>query len=119
MSIVRQERLLWTTLGLAAGAVSYLDIKVRVGGVTAEAHARTSHAQLGFHFFIFLFFSPIPSHSWHSFFFASLHTQRPKLLHATKTDSPPTAPFLSPPPPPSTIIVSAALPLELHVHSRG
>ena len=29
MSIVRQERLLWTTLGLAAGAASYLDIKVR------------------------------------------------------------------------------------------
>jgi len=30
MSIVRQERLLWTTLGLAAGAASHLDIGVRL-----------------------------------------------------------------------------------------
>lgn len=29
MSIVRQERLLWTTLGLTAGALSFLDVRVR------------------------------------------------------------------------------------------
>ena len=28
MSIVRQERILWATLGLATGAASYLDIRV-------------------------------------------------------------------------------------------
>ena len=30
MSIVRQERLLWTTLGLATGAASFLDVRKRV-----------------------------------------------------------------------------------------
>jgi hypothetical protein len=30
MSIVRQERLLWTTLGLATGAASFLDVRVRL-----------------------------------------------------------------------------------------
>jgi len=32
MSIVRQERLLWTTLGLTAGALSFLDVRVRSRG---------------------------------------------------------------------------------------
>jgi hypothetical protein len=31
MSIVRQERLLWTTLGLTAGVFSGLDVRVRSG----------------------------------------------------------------------------------------
>ena len=29
MSIVRQERLLWTSLGLVTGAVSFIDVRVR------------------------------------------------------------------------------------------
>jgi len=37
MSIVRQERLLWTSLGLITGAVSFIDIRVRPRGPVAGA----------------------------------------------------------------------------------
>ena len=39
MSIVRQERLLWTSLGLITGAVSFIDIRVRPRAPVAGARA--------------------------------------------------------------------------------
>jgi len=40
MSIVRQERLLWTTLGLATGAASFLDVRVRLQSRAPVARRR-------------------------------------------------------------------------------